>query len=331
MGDSTEIHVRKGKRSDEGRYKESKHTDRSEERQRRTEDRYRGERARESYERHERELTRENSSSRRRDERHRSPGHHRYERTVVYKSRDHSRDKERSVSSRTTDRKQSKRDIPPKERPSSDSETDGEMKPPLSKRPSVISPLSTSDDSEKDSNSSHTTKELNSSSRSPERIDDKTDNSLKEQVKSWKDIANESSESDNDSSQHDIQDDTEFSQLSENYLKYSGIQSVSSSEIDEVEKEQPKGSPPLVDTDINEDPVIQQQTHQDVEEEEEAMIVEKEDEAIYLPALMGCRSVECYEWLNRIEEGTYGVVFRGKEKKTGSFRYDLERDCGIFF
>lgn len=37
----------------------------------------------------------------------------------------------------------------------------------------------------------------------------------------------------------------------------------------------------------------------------------------YLPALMGCRNVECFEWLNRIEEGTYGVVHRAKDKKTG--------------
>ena len=39
----------------------------------------------------------------------------------------------------------------------------------------------------------------------------------------------------------------------------------------------------------------------------------------YLPGLMGCRNVECYEWLNRIEEGTYGVVHRAKDKKTGGY------------
>ncbi len=38
---------------------------------------------------------------------------------------------------------------------------------------------------------------------------------------------------------------------------------------------------------------------------------------MYLPALMGCRNVESFEWLNRIEEGTYGVVHRAKDKKTG--------------
>ena len=41
------------------------------------------------------------------------------------------------------------------------------------------------------------------------------------------------------------------------------------------------------------------------------------DLPVYYPALMGCRSVESYEWLNRIEEGTYGVVHRGRDKRTG--------------
>uniref|UniRef100_A0A8C4FGG8 cyclin-dependent kinase n=1 Tax=Dicentrarchus labrax TaxID=13489 RepID=A0A8C4FGG8_DICLA len=36
----------------------------------------------------------------------------------------------------------------------------------------------------------------------------------------------------------------------------------------------------------------------------------------YLPALQGCRSVEEFQCLNRIEEGTYGVVYRAKDKKT---------------
>ncbi|XP_068270553.1 cyclin-dependent kinase 11B isoform X3 [Nyctibius grandis] len=36
----------------------------------------------------------------------------------------------------------------------------------------------------------------------------------------------------------------------------------------------------------------------------------------YLPALQGCRSVEEFLCLNRIEEGTYGVVYRAKDKKT---------------
>ena len=45
--------------------------------------------------------------------------------------------------------------------------------------------------------------------------------------------------------------------------------------------------------------------------------VEKE-EALpsYFPALQGCRSVEEFQCLNRIEEGTYGVVYRAKDKRT---------------
>ncbi|XP_029641554.1 cyclin-dependent kinase 11B isoform X3 [Octopus sinensis] len=36
----------------------------------------------------------------------------------------------------------------------------------------------------------------------------------------------------------------------------------------------------------------------------------------YLPAIQGCRSVEEFNCLNRIEEGTYGVVYRAKDKKS---------------
>lgn len=35
------------------------------------------------------------------------------------------------------------------------------------------------------------------------------------------------------------------------------------------------------------------------------------------PAFASCRSVYCYERLNHIEEGAYGVVFRAREKATG--------------
>ena len=38
----------------------------------------------------------------------------------------------------------------------------------------------------------------------------------------------------------------------------------------------------------------------------------------YFPAIQGCRSVEEFQCLNRIAEGTYGVVYRAKEKKKKS-------------
>uniref|UniRef100_A0A5K3EVU2 cyclin-dependent kinase n=1 Tax=Mesocestoides corti TaxID=53468 RepID=A0A5K3EVU2_MESCO len=36
----------------------------------------------------------------------------------------------------------------------------------------------------------------------------------------------------------------------------------------------------------------------------------------YYPSIQGCRSVDEFECLNRIEEGTYGVVYRARDKKT---------------
>ncbi|KAF5746471.1 cyclin-dependent kinase G-2-like isoform X4 [Tripterygium wilfordii] len=33
--------------------------------------------------------------------------------------------------------------------------------------------------------------------------------------------------------------------------------------------------------------------------------------------LQGCRSVDEFERLNKIDEGTYGVVYRARDKKTG--------------
>ncbi|XP_022090107.1 cyclin-dependent kinase 11B-like [Acanthaster planci] len=42
----------------------------------------------------------------------------------------------------------------------------------------------------------------------------------------------------------------------------------------------------------------------------------KEKLPAYYPAVSGCRSVEEFVCLNKIEEGTYGVVYRAKEKRT---------------
>ncbi|KPI91432.1 Cyclin-dependent kinase 11B [Papilio xuthus] len=57
-----------------------------------------------------------------------------------------------------------------------------------------------------------------------------------------------------------------------------------------------------------------------VEDDDDEKIKLKE-EAInslppYFPALQGCRSVEEFQCLNRIEEGTYGVVYRARDKTT---------------
>lgn len=36
----------------------------------------------------------------------------------------------------------------------------------------------------------------------------------------------------------------------------------------------------------------------------------------YYPAIQGCRSVEEFKRLNKIEEGTYGIVFRAEDKRS---------------
>lgn len=55
-----------------------------------------------------------------------------------------------------------------------------------------------------------------------------------------------------------------------------------------------------------------------VEESKEEVAVEAKEEQLpsYFPALQGCRSVEEFQCLNRIEEGTYGVVYRAKDKRS---------------
>lgn len=50
----------------------------------------------------------------------------------------------------------------------------------------------------------------------------------------------------------------------------------------------------------------------------------------YLPSIYGCRNVEEFQCMNRIEEGTYGVVYRARDKKTNEIvalkRLKMERE-----
>ncbi|XP_071839954.1 uncharacterized protein [Apostichopus japonicus] len=63
---------------------------------------------------------------------------------------------------------------------------------------------------------------------------------------------------------------------------------------------------------------------EEMEEEEEKFLPASPDHSpielketlpAYYPALAGCRNVEEFEHLNKIEEGTYGVVYRAREKR----------------
>jgi cell division cycle 2-like protein len=52
------------------------------------------------------------------------------------------------------------------------------------------------------------------------------------------------------------------------------------------------------------------------------------------PEIVGCRSVEMYEKLNHIEEGSYGIVYRARDKQTGDIvalkKLKLEREKNGF-
>ena len=54
-------------------------------------------------------------------------------------------------------------------------------------------------------------------------------------------------------------------------------------------------------------------TGEESEDEED----DDKDISIRVDMLKGCRSVDCYERICRIDEGTYGVVYRAKEKTSG--------------
>ncbi|XP_059472867.1 cyclin-dependent kinase 11B [Neocloeon triangulifer] len=56
--------------------------------------------------------------------------------------------------------------------------------------------------------------------------------------------------------------------------------------------------------------------HSDVEMVEEEEVDPLDKLPPYLPAIQGCRNVEEFQCLNRIEEGTYGVVYRARDKRT---------------
>ena len=213
---------------------------------------------------------------------------------------------------------------------SSGSESEGEIKPPVKKRiddskdpyvNSLIEDLESHSSNDSSDDSVHTPKELSGNDSLGGTSDSNKPGTspVEHKAKTWRDIAEESSESETEQkleSEKEENDELMFSQMSENFVKYSEMQPVSSSEYEEVQKEDTQTSPKEQQT-TKEEPMEQEPLDVPIKEDniEEEMVAELPS---YLPALMGCRSVESYEWLNRIEEGTYGVVFRGKEKKTGN-------------
>lgn len=63
---------------------------------------------------------------------------------------------------------------------------------------------------------------------------------------------------------------------------------------------------------------VGENSHSEVEVESpvSSPVEAKPELPAYIPAIQGCRSVEEFHCLNRIEEGTYGVVYRARDKRT---------------
>ncbi|KAJ8980550.1 hypothetical protein NQ317_001057 [Molorchus minor] len=74
----------------------------------------------------------------------------------------------------------------------------------------------------------------------------------------------------------------------------------------------------LIDQLLNDDIVLEEEGESAIKEDEKESEVSKNVDNFppYYPAVQGCRSVEEFQCLNRIEEGTYGVVYRARDKRT---------------
>ncbi|KAH7960132.1 hypothetical protein HPB49_017307 [Dermacentor silvarum] len=94
----------------------------------------------------------------------------------------------------------------------------------------------------------------------------------------------------------------------------------SSSEDDSEEDEKYSEDGKVDGTDVEMKEAAQKAETADANTTGEASPLSEDDDGPqlppYLPAIQGCRSVEEFHCLNRIEEGTYGVVYRARDKQT---------------
>ncbi len=51
-------------------------------------------------------------------------------------------------------------------------------------------------------------------------------------------------------------------------------------------------------------------------DESDSLSLNKKEISTYYCAIQGSRTVDDFELLNKIEEGTYGVVYRARDKRT---------------
>ena len=187
----------------------------------------------------------------------------------------------------------------------------------------LINDLKKSSTSSSDSESEGEIKDVTPVSSKSETTtggDEKSEVKIK---RTWKDVSSESESEEYNNDQYDNDEDIPPAEsIMEEEPVQPSIEPETSSHDNEVIKEpSPSTSLPMETVEENKESHISPiETKPDTPESPE------DELPLYLPALMGCRSVESYEWLNRIEEGTYGVVFRAKDKRTGQYCNSL-RTC----
>lgn len=130
----------------------------------------------------------------------------------------------------------------------------------------------------------------------------------------------------NDDEEDDVEEDDEEEEGSD-------VSVNEDTDDEDITERTPESVPPL-----EKSPPEREDSLEKEKEGEEEQLVKEEDEKVdnenadkspesdiltklsrlpsYFPALRGCRSVEEFQCLNRIEEGTYGVVYRAKDKRT---------------
>ncbi|VDK74777.1 unnamed protein product [Litomosoides sigmodontis] len=92
------------------------------------------------------------------------------------------------------------------------------------------------------------------------------------------------------------------------------VDSASDAESDVILRDSDEDSMDLLDFDEEQMAGLSPETRTRLEEEQQKRLIARLP--VYYPGISGCRNVAEFECLNRIEEGTFGVVYRAKEKKT---------------
>ncbi|XP_065218400.1 cyclin-dependent kinase 11B-like [Planococcus citri] len=139
----------------------------------------------------------------------------------------------------------------------------------------------------------------------PEPVDEKEEEEVEEEEEEGEDSSDSSESS---GSESDSNSDSSSTSSSSNST------SEDADEDDKnVDKSITRDDEDTKDSSVKEDSSPMVQALNDIDAD---IQLEKDTLPCYFPAIQGCRSVEEFQCLNRIEEGTYGVVYRAREKRT---------------